>query len=301
MTSVDDDLITEVDAVMPPAGPTFSRRRRRGRIPMALASIVVAGAVICALFGESLAPKEPGKQRLRDALIAPGGHGRFGRYLLGTDELGRDVLSRLMAGARPLMIVVIIAVANAATFGLLWGLAAGSSGRLVSTIMMRVADMQLSIPPVVLAVMLAVIYDPGVRTSIVAISLVTWPQYARVVRAETLRVRSSDYVALAKVAGLTRPKVLRLHILPNIMNSFVVLCTLQLATAIIFAAALSFLGVGVQAPRPDWGNMLAGGTKYLDQWWMVVMPGIAITLLVLSLNIIGDHVRNRLDPRRAVL
>jgi peptide/nickel transport system permease protein len=183
----------------------------------------------------------------------------------------------------------------------LWGLIAGSGDGAVPLVMMRLADIQLSIPPIILAVLLAVMFEPGVRTSIIAIALVTWPLYARVVRAETLKVRSSDYVALARVAGFSRAKVLRHHIVPNIMNSFVVLCTLQLATAIIFAAALSFLGVGVQPPRPDWGNMLAGGTKYLDNYWLVVLPGLAIALLVLSLNVIGDYIRDRLDPRQAQL
>ncbi|MCU1504417.1 MAG: peptide transporter permease [Ilumatobacteraceae bacterium] len=297
-------LAAEVSIGAVPPEPSVARRRGRGRRPtfaVVIATVVVAIAVITAVTGSLLAPKDPGKQRLRDTLIPPMRSGRFGRYVLGSDELGRDVLSRLIAGTRPLLLVVVVSVAAAALFGLVWGLIAGTGGRVVPTVMMRIADMQLSIPPVILAVILAVVFDPGVRTSIVAISLVTWPSYARVVRAETLKVRSSDYVALARVAGLGKIRVLRHHILPNIMNSFVVLCTLQLATAIIFAAALSFLGVGVQAPRPDWGNMLAGGTKYLDSWWLVVVPGVAITILVLSLNVIGDHVRDRFDPRRAAL
>lgn len=163
--------------------------------------------------------------------------------------------------------------------------------------MMRVADMQLSIPPVVLALMLAVALEPGVVSAIIAIAFVTWPEYARVVRAETLRVRTLDYVQLGYVAGLSRSQVLRRHVVPSVLNTFVVLVTLNLSIAIIFAAALSFLGAGVQAPTPDWGNMLAGGTQYLQEWWMVVVPGTAISVTVLALNLLGDHVRDVLDPR----
>ena len=294
-----DLLATEVVTPTLIAAPG-ARTRRHTPISVYLASIVVGATLLAALLGSRLAPQDPYKQHLRDALVPPMRSGRAGRYILGSDELGRDILSRLITGARPLVIVVVVSVAFAATIGLLWGLIAGTGGTARSTVMMRLADIQLAIPPIILAVLLAVIFSPGVRTSVVAISLVTWPLYARIVRAETLRVRSSDYVALARVAGFSRRKVLRVHIVPNIMNSFVVLCTLQLATAIIFAAALSFLGVGVQQPRPDWGNMLAGGTKYLDNYWLVLIPGITITLLVLSLNIIGEHVRDRLDPRSAL-
>ncbi len=280
----------------------LDRLRRRRPVDVVLASSFVVLCIVTAVLAPLIAPEDPERQRLTEALVEPFGHGPSGtRYWLGTDELGRDILSRLIYGVRPLLVIVVISVGLAATFGLLWGLLAGSSRRTGSTVLMRIADIQLSIPPVILAVMLAVILDPGMRTSIMAIALVTWPQYARIVRAEVLRVRSSDYVAQARVAGLSRQRILRHHIVPNVMNSYVVLCTLNLAIAIIFAAALSFLGVGVQAPTPDWGNMLAGGTRYLDSWWLVTLPGVCITLLVLSLNLIGDHVRDRLDPRFAVL
>jgi peptide/nickel transport system permease protein len=288
------------------AGGISAASLRRGWRPSSGPLVVVAAglvvaAIVVAFAASIVAPYDPYKQNLIDSLLPPGSHGLAGRHLLGTDELGRDILSRLIYGVRPLLAIVIVSVSLAAVFGLAYGLLAGSAPRAPATVLMRLADIQLSIPPIVLAVLLAVILAPGIRTSIVAIVVVTWPQYARVVRAETLRVRTSDYVALARVAGLSRWKILRHHVVPNVMNTFVVLCTLNLAVAIIFAAALSFLGVGVQAPRPDWGNMLAGGTRYLQSWWLVVMPGAAITLLVLSLNIVGDHLRDRLDPRLAVL
>jgi peptide/nickel transport system permease protein len=162
---------------------------------------------------------------------------------------------------------------------------------------MRIADIQLSIPPIVLAVLLAVAMEPGITSVITAIALVTWPEYARIVRAETLRVRTSDYVALARVAGLSPLQVLRHHVVPNVVSSFAVIVTLNLSIAILFASALSFLGLGVQPPTPDWGSMLADATQYLGSWWLVLAPGAAITVSVLALNLVGDHVRDLLDPR----
>jgi peptide/nickel transport system permease protein len=295
-------VITDLDiATVAGADPNAtSRRRVRLRLGAILGLMFVALVLFTTLFASWLAPQDPGRQVLADTLLEPGSDGRAGYHLLGTDELGRDVFSRLIYGARPLLVVVGISVAIAATVGLIYGLLAGTAPRAVEAVMMRVADIQLSIPPIILAVLLAVVLDPGIKSSVIAIALVTWPQYARVVRAETLRVKTADYVALARVAGLGRLRVLRHHILPNVMNTFVVLCSLNLAVAIIFESALSFLGVGVQQPRPDWGNMLAGGTQYLDSWWLVVVPGAAISLLVLAVNRLGDELRDLLDPRAAL-
>jgi peptide/nickel transport system permease protein len=292
-------VITDLDiATVTGADPsTAGRRKVRLRLGAIVGLIFVAFVLFTTVFASWLAPQDPGRQVLADTLLKPGSDGRAGYHLLGTDELGRDVFSRLIYGARPLLVVVGISVAIAASVGLIFGLLAGTAPRAVEAVMMRAADIQLSIPPIILAVLLAVVLDPGIKSSVIAIALVTWPQYARVVRAEALRVKTADYVALARVAGLGRLRVLRHHILPNVMNTFVVLCSLNLAVAIIFESALSFLGVGVQQPRPDWGNMLAGGTQYLDSWWLVVVPGAAISLLVLAINRLGDELRDLLDPR----
>lgn len=285
-------MITEV--AVPIAAP---RERTRLSVSAAVALGFVALVVFIGIFAPLVAPMDPQRQVLQDTLLRPGAHGRAGRHLLGTDELGRDIASRLIYGVRPLLVVIVLSVAIAATFGLAYGLIAGASPRGVEATMMRVADIELSIPPIVLAVLLAVVLAPGVKSSVIAIALVTWPQYGRVVRAETLRVKTSDYLALARVAGLGPVRTMRYHIVPNVMNTFVVLCSLNLSVAIIFASALSFLGLGVQPPTPDWGNMLAEGTQYLNSWWMVVMPGAAISLLALAFNRLGDDVRDRLDPR----
>jgi peptide/nickel transport system permease protein len=269
---------------------------RRSRIPLT-ATAAVSGAVliiilVAGLAAPWIAPHDPLQQSLADALQPPGG-----AHLLGTDELGRDVFSRVVWGVRPLATIVVLAVGIAAVFGFLYGLVAGTVRGPVATVLMRIADIQLSIPPIVLAVLLAVAMEPGITSVITAIALVTWPEYARIVRAETLRVRTSDYVALARVAGLSPLQVLRHHVVPNVVSSFAVIVTLNLSIAILFASALSFLGLGVQPPTPDWGSQLADATQYLSSWWLVLAPGAAITVSVLALNLVGDHVRDLLDPR----
>ena len=284
-------------ASAPPVSAGFVSRITRVRltVPVAVSGIVLLLILAAGLAAPWIAPRDPVQQSLADALRPPGGG-----HLLGTDELGRDVFSRLIWSVRPLATIVFSSVGIAAAFGFLYGLVAGTVRGPLATAMMRIADIQLSIPPVILAVLLAVSMSPGVVSVITAISLVTWPEYARIVRAETLRVRTSDYVALARVAGLSPPRLLRHHIVPNVVSGFVVICTLNLSVAILFASALSFLGMGVQPPTADWGSMLAAATQYLDSWWLVLAPGAAITVSVLALNLVGDHVRDLLDPRIAV-
>lgn len=255
--------------------------------------------VLAAIFAPLIANHDPSQQQLAAALKGPGySNPAQGHFLLGADELGRDIFSRLVFGIRPLAEVVLISVGLASAFGFLWGVLAGMAKPSLGQVMMRIADIQLAVPPVILAIVLGAALSNGLSSVITAIALATWPQTARVVRSEVMRVRVSEYVQLARVAGLRTRQVVWHHVVPNALNTFVVMCTLNLSNAVIFAAALSFLGIGVQADTPNWGQMLAEGTSYLDAaWWMVVMPGIAITLLVLSLNVIGDHVRDRLDPR----
>lgn len=264
-----------------------------------VSAAVIAAAAFLAVAGPWVAPVDAYAQDPTLSLRAPGSPELGeGIGLLGTDQLGRDTFSRLLVGARPLGIVVAGCVSLASTFGLAFGLIAGFSRGIIANPMMRLADIQLSIPGIVLAILIAVALSPGVLTSVLAIALVTWPEYARVVRSEVLRVRTSDYVRLARVAGMRERKILVSHVLPNVLNTFVVLLTLNLAIAMIFASGLSFLGVGVQEPTPDWGNMLGTGTRYLtNSPWLVIVPGSAITVCVLAFNILGDYARDVLDPR----
>ncbi len=278
--------------------PLTPVRHHRDWVPLLATGLLVL-VVVVGFAAPWLVPHDPYQQRLTDALLPPLSHGQLGLHVLGTDELGRDTLSRLMLGTRPMLLVAVSSVLLAATVGSAVGLTSGFRGGALDAVLMRVSDIQLSVPPIILAILLAAALSPGITSAIVAITLVTWPQYARVIRAETMRVSTADFVQLARVAGLSRPRILGLHVVPNILSLMVVLATLNLAIAVIISAALSFLGVGVQVPRPDWGNMLAGGTQYLQSWWLVVFPGLAITLTVLALSLAGDHLRDLLDPRVA--
>lgn len=251
--------------------------------------------IVVAVVAPVLAPYDPYAQDLGSALQPPLSSGHW----LGTDELGRDVLSRLIFGGRPVLFIAVVSSAIALAVGAILGLFSGFFGGFFGALVMRLADVQLSVPPIALAVLLAAVIMPGVKSALIAIALVTWPQVARVVRSDVMRVATSDYVQLARVAGLSRMQVLRRHVAPNVSTVIIVIGTLNLGVAVIFSAAMSFLGLGVQAPRADWGNMLAGGTQYLDSWWLVVLPGMIITLVVLSVSLLGDALRDSLDPRSA--
>lgn len=260
-----------------------------------VAGAVLAVIVLLTLLAPWLAPSSPDHQDLASGLLPPLSSG----HLLGTDELGRDVLSRLLYGGRPILLVAFVSTTAALIAGVLAGLAAGFLGKGVDMVVMRIVDIQLSIPPIALAVLLAAVMGPGIKSALVSIPLVTWPQIARVVRSDVIRVSSTDYVSLARVAGLSKAEIARTHVMSNVSTVVVVIGTLNLGVAVIYSAALSFLGLGVQAPRADWGNMLAGGTQYLDAWWLVVLPGALLTLVVLCVTLAGDALRDRLDPRHS--
>jgi peptide/nickel transport system permease protein len=255
-------------------------------------SIAVLGVILVAgIFAPLLSPANPDTQMLQNALQGPSAH-----HLFGADELGRDVFSRVLYGIRPLGVVSVIGVALGGSVGTAYGLIAGSARGAAEAAMMRFADIMLSIPPIVLAVLLALLFGAGEQSTIVAVTLVLWPQFARVSRADTITVLASDYCQLALVAGMRRARIIRSHVLPNIMNNVVVLGTLSFGTAVLVSSALSFLGLGTEPPRPDWGNMLAEGTQYPSAWWLLVFPGAALTLAVLALNSTGDWLRDVLDP-----
>jgi peptide/nickel transport system permease protein len=255
-------------------------------------SIVLLGLIVIAgIFAGLIAPYNPDTQNLAAALQHPSA-----QHVFGTDDLGRDVASRVVYGIRPLAVVAIVGVFLGAAFGILIGLIAGSARGWGESVLMRLADIMLSIPPIVLAVLLALLLGAGEESAIVAIALVLWPQFARVARADTASVLVSEYCDLARVAGLTRFKIIRRHVVMNITNNLVVLGTLSFGTAVLVSSALSFLGLGTEPPQPDWGNMLAEATQYPTAWWMLVFPGAALTIAVLSLNRLGDWLRDVTDP-----
>lgn len=219
-------------------------------------------------------------------------------HLLGTDRLGRDLLSRMLMGAQNSLAVSLIAIAFAAAFGTFLGLIAGYLGGWVDSLIMRGVDIMMSFPAILVALVFVVTIGASFGMVVATLALLLWAQYARLVRGQVLSVKERDFVALAKVAGSSTRRIIAVHILPNIVNSVVVLATLQIGWGIVVEAALSFLGAGIPPPAPTWGNLVAEGRDVLDQaWWLAVCPGLAITLVVLSFNLFGDWVRDALDPK----
>ncbi|MFT3851873.1 MAG: ABC transporter permease [Ilumatobacteraceae bacterium] len=272
-------------------------RRKRRRFPIVPVAVWVV-VLACALFSPLLAPDSPTEQTLTARLKPPFFlHGGSTSHLLGTDNLGRDVLSRLIYGARVTVIVAVLAVTLSAAIGTIIGLIAGYYGKWVDTLLMRIVDFQVALPALLFGVMVATTTKPGLRNVIVIIVLFTWAPFARLVRAEALALRDREFVQLAKVANLRGWKVMLKHVFPNVLSTAMVLATLNLSVVILFEAALSFLGLGIMPPSVSWGLMLSDGRQYLTvAWWLVTWPGIAIVAVALSGNLFGDWLRDRLDP-----
>ena len=253
-----------------------------------------------AVFADVLAPHDPQvgslARRFRPPFWQEGGSMA---YLLGTDHVGRDVLSRLIFGARVSMVVGITAVLVAGGIGTLLGIVSGYLGGWVDQVVMRVTDTWLALPALTFAIFLAAIVGPSELNIIVILGLVYWTRYARVIRGEVLSLKQREFVRLAIVAGCSKRVIMWRHILPNVINSAVVLATLMLGVVIVTEASLSFLGVGVPPPKPAWGLMMADGKKGLmvGYWWLTVLPGLCIMLMVLSANLLGDWLRVKLDPQ----
>jgi len=261
---------------------------------------ILLGVLLVAIFANVIAPHNPEVGVLGDRFRPPAWqtNGTID-HLLGTDHLGRDVLSRLIFGARISVIVGLMVVIVAGFVGTALGIISGYMGRWVDQIIMRLTDAWLALPALTFAIFLAAIIGPSATNIIIILALVYWTRYARVIRGEVLSVRERDFVRLAVVAGCSKWKIMRKHILPNVINSAIVLATLQLGQVIIAEAALSFLGVGVPPPQPAWGLMLADGKKGLmaGYWWLTVLPGSCIMLMVLSANLLGDWLRVKFDPQ----
>jgi peptide/nickel transport system permease protein len=260
---------------------------------------IIVVMVIMAVFAPLLAPWSPIDQTLRDKLLPPfwveGGNWS---HVLGTDAFGRDLLSRLIYGARVSLTVAALALTVGGGIGLAVGIVAGYVGGVVDTLLMRLVDAAFTFPAILFALLLAVTMGQGLSTLIAAISLLLWAGFARIIRGEVLALKHRDFVDLAKVRGCSPLRIMATHILPNVMNTFMVLVTLNIGVVIIAEASLSFLGAGVPPPTPTWGLMISEGRgRIADAWWVSVIPGIAITLLVLSVNLFGDWLRDRLDPR----
>jgi peptide/nickel transport system permease protein len=256
---------------------------------------LAAGLVVVAVFANVLSPDDPLAGSLRDRLVPPITDREFP---LGTDPLGRDMLSRLMYGARISLLVGVSAVAIGMVVGSLLGLLAGYVGGWPDTILMRVADAQLSLPSFILALTIMAALGSGLFNVILALSIGSWVRYARVVRSMVLPLRETEYVLAAETIGCAPRRVMLRHVLPNVVTPVIILATLGLGTTIIAESSLSFLGLGVDPESPSWGSMLSEGRAYLDSaWWVAAFPGVAITITVLAVNLIGDALRDQLDPR----
>jgi peptide/nickel transport system permease protein len=253
---------------------------------------IVFGWVLIALLAPLLAPYPPLQQDVMSRLAPPSAE-----HLLGTDPLGRDVLSRILFGSRVSLPVGVAAVALALVFGTLLGSVAGFLGGRVDEIVMRITDLMLAFPTVILAMVITAALGAGVRNAIIAIMVAWWPTYARNVRGLVLATRNREFVQAAHALGATKPRIFLYHILPSTISPLVVLGTLDLGHAILTFAALSFLGLGPPPDLPEWGSMIATGRSYFDQWWIGAFPGLAILSVALAFNIVGDTLRDLLDPR----
>jgi peptide/nickel transport system permease protein len=286
------------DAVLAPAARAPARRRRR------FPALVVAGVgfvgllLLVAAAAPLLAPQDPIRQSLRGRLAAPTWQGADGRaHLLGTDHLGRDVLSRVIYGSRVSLVIGFSAVLVGGILGSAAGLAAGFSSGRVDAAIMTVADAQLAFPFILLAIGIIAVLGPSFPTLVVVIGLSGWVSYARILRSQVLVLRSREFVESIHALGGSLARVVLRHVLPNVLSSIVVIATLELARAIVLEATLSFLGLGIQPPTPSWGGMVQEGREYLDSaWWISTFPGIVLMITSIVVSRTGDWLRDVLDP-----
>ena len=259
---------------------------------------IIALIVLVAIFAPWLAPYDPNQQNLLGRLKPPGTVSRSFHYWLGSDELGRDLLSRVIHGARISLIVAFASVVLSGVVGTTLGMIAGYRRGWVEIAVMRVVDVFLSIPAILLAIITVAVLGPGIVNVIMVLALTRWPRYARIAYSQTLSVANMPYVRLSALMGAGAPRVLFRHVLPNIVGAVSVVATLEFGLMILFEAGLSFLGLGVQPPTASWGAMLSTGRNYVaTAWWVATLPGICLFVLVLAVNLTGDAVRDRLDPR----
>lgn len=253
----------------------------------------VSLVVLSAIFAPAIAPEGPNEQDLFNRLDSPSVE-----HPMGTDQLGRDVLSRLLYGARISLRIAVVVVAITLVIGTAVGVAAGYAGGWVDEALMRLVDILLAFPGILLALVIAGILGPSLTNIMIALAVVGWTQYARIIRGSVLSVKEEEFVKSAQLMGVSRTRVVLRHIVPNVVTPVVVLATMDMAYVILGTAGLSFLGLGAQPPTPEWGTMLSQGRNHIDSaWWIVNFPGLAIMITVLGFNLLGDGLRDVLDPR----
>lgn len=280
--------LTELEAVRP-------RRRRRRITSLTIGLTLVTILILMAVLAPLIAPYDPNLQTIASRLLPPSA-----AHWFGTDGFGRDLLSRVIYGARPTLLLVSLILVLTIPVGLLVGITAGYAGGWTERVLMRITDIFLSLPNLVIALALVAMMGPGLMNGALALALTSWPPFARQARAETLALRRSDYLAAARMQGITGFRLMFGHILPLCLPTAVVRAALSLGGIILAAAGLGFLGMGVQPPTAEWGSMVAEGSKVIfDQWWVAAAPGAAILFASLAFNLTGDGLRDRLDTRHA--
>ncbi len=301
-------MTLQSETIEPPAGflipsrqgqfQVFIRRLFRKKAALVSAIFVVI-VVLCALVPELIAPHDPYAQELINRLKPPAFMERgVESHLLGTDHLGRDSLSRIIYGARITLLVSLLAVVVSAIFGIAAGLAAGFYGGRTDGVILRLIDMQLAFPVILLVIAVVAVIGPSLTNLIIIMGLSGWPRFARIVRGAVLSVRGLEYIEAARAIGARQMRIMIHHILPNIMSAIIVYASFELARMILLEATLSFLGLGVQPPTPTWGGMISDGKKYISISWSVsLFPGMAIAAIILAFNVLGDELRDALDPQ----
>ncbi len=287
-----------LDATISLPRPAIGRRRKRFALIrhsyFVVGTVLIAVAVLSAALAPTISPADPSAQDIAHRLAPP----NTAHHALGTDAVGRDILSRVIFGSRVSLTVGVLAVGVAGTLGTLLGLLAGYYGGWAETMIMRVADLQLAIPSLVLAIAVIAVLGSGLVNVIAVLGITGWVQYGRIVLGEILSIRNREYVEAARAIGANAARIIGRHILPNIAAAIVVVGTLQVGSMIVTEASLSFVGLGVPLNVPSWGGMAAEGRDYLaTAWWIATFPGLAIMVTVLGMNLLGDWLRDGLDPR----
>ncbi len=292
---MNDQVGAEQSAALPARRPVLSAMRNRRVLPF---MVIILLFMLVAVFAPWIVPFDPADQDLLARLKPPGSEVRGTLYLLGTDELGRDVLSRVIFGARISLFVALLSVLVSTLVGTWLGLVAGFYRGAAEVVIMRGVDIVLSIPALLLAIITVAVLGPGLQNLILVLGFTRWPRYARVAYGQTLSVANLPFVRASQYVGAKNARILWRHIMPNIAGPIIVVATLEFGLMILFEAGLSFLGLGVQPPTPSWGSIMSVGRNYLGTaWWIATFPGLGLFLLVLSVNLVGDDLRDRFDPR----
>jgi peptide/nickel transport system permease protein len=282
---------------------SINRNIWRVRITMQMTFIIPVGVlallVFVAIFAPLLAPYPPTQTSLPDRLLPPffvmGGSPA---HLLGTDLVGRDILSRVFYGARVSLSVSVIVILITSSVGTILGIIAGYLGGRADTLLMRITDISLAFPMILIALLLAVVLGPSFKTVVLALSILGWAPYARLIRGEVLKLREADFIAQARIIGSSSLRIMIKHIFPNVVNPLIIIATMSVGLVILTESILSYLGAGIPPPNPSWGSMVSDGRNLIDKaWWISLFPGMAIGLVVLSGNFLGDWIRDKLDPR----